>query len=38
MLATVIDGLRTARDEPTELPAPALDPATFSRALVDHDR
>ena len=35
MLAIVIDGLRTARAEPTELPAPALDPAAFSRALVD---
>lgn len=35
MLAIVIDGLRTSRDQPSALPAPALEPAQFSRALVD---
>jgi AcrR family transcriptional regulator len=37
VLRLVLDGMRTERAEPTALPGPPLDPATFSRALVDLD-
>ena len=33
MLQIVIDGLRSSRDEPSELPAPALDPDCLAQAM-----